>query len=162
DRSDFESPVVVHLDKLEAAQAWLSKNTPDVVLVDYLLDGGRDGMELIASLATGGDRAPAIMLTGARDAVVEIAAMQSGVFDYLNKGLLDVTSLERAIRFAIQRFRVERRLRESEGRLAAAAHLAEEAHAERTRVMAQLGHEFRTPLNAIIGFSDLLRDDVLT
>ena len=40
------------------------------------------------------------------------------------------------------------------------AHAAEEALAERTAFFASLGHELKTPLNAILGFSDLMRNEL--
>ena len=40
------------------------------------------------------------------------------------------------------------------------ASAAEEALAERTAFFASLGHELKTPLNAILGFSDLMRNEL--
>ncbi len=40
------------------------------------------------------------------------------------------------------------------------AHLAEEALKARTAFFAGLGHELKTPLNAILGFSDLMRNEL--
>ncbi len=39
---------------------------------------------------------------------------------------------------------------------------AEQANKVKARFLASMSHEFRTPLNAVIGFSQLLRDDVLS
>ena len=85
----------------------------DVVLVDYRL-GERDGLELLNAAIASGCRAPVIMLTGQGDHEVDVAAMQAGAADYLDKSQLSAPLLERTIRHAIERRRAEDALRESE------------------------------------------------
>ncbi|NLH99445.1 MAG: SpoIIE family protein phosphatase [Chthonomonadales bacterium] len=85
---------------LEAAQ----RNAHDVILVDFRL-GERTGLELIREALKAGCRAPVIFLTGQRDREIDRAAMQAGAADYLIKGRIDASSLERSIRYSLERRR---------------------------------------------------------
>ena len=82
----------------------LRQNQHEVCLVDYRL-GARNGMELLRSAIEEGCPAPIILLTGARDQALDMAAMQAGAADYLVKGQLRADALARSIRYALQRKR---------------------------------------------------------
>ncbi len=82
----------------------------DAYLVDYRL-GERDGLELVRAALEGGCEAPVILLTGQGDHEVDRAALEAGAADYLVKGSVDGTLLERAIRYAIEQKRAEHALR---------------------------------------------------
>ena len=113
-----------HLDWV-ATYDWgldaIRRNEHDVYLIDYRL-GGRTGLELIRDAHESGCGAPLILLTGQGDREVDIEAMNSGASDYLVKGQIDATSLERSIRYAIEHKRgaLEREglVRELQARLA--------------------------------------------
>ena len=85
---------------LQAAQ----RNAHDVILVDYRL-GERTGLDLIREAMRAGCRAPFIFLTGQRDREVDRAAMEAGASDYLIKGRIDASALERSIRYTLERQR---------------------------------------------------------
>jgi PAS domain S-box-containing protein len=85
----------------------------DVYIVDYLL-GGYTGMELLKKVAGDNGAAPFIMLTGMGDYSTDLRAMEYGAADYLVKGELDSTNLERSIRHAIERSKAFKIIRESE------------------------------------------------
>ncbi len=99
---------------LEAGQ----RNAHDVILVDYRL-GERTGLDLVQELTKAGCKAPVIFLTGQRDREIDRAAMRAGAYDYLIKSRIDSSTLERSIRYALDRKRAEEeiarvRLREIE------------------------------------------------
>ncbi len=78
------------------------ENSQDVCLVDYRL-GGRDGIELLQTARQAGAEAPVILLTGAGGLDADHAAMKAGAADYLVKGTVEASHLERVIRYALER-----------------------------------------------------------
>ena len=74
----------------------------DVYLLDYRL-GSRNGLDLVREIALAGVRAPIILLTGFGSREIDLEAMDSGVAGYLDKASLDGPSLERLMRYALER-----------------------------------------------------------
>jgi signal transduction histidine kinase len=94
----------------------LGKSGYDVCLLDYLL-GVRNGLEILSTLEESPERPPIIVLTGQGDYHVDLKAMQYGASDYLLKTELTGHTLERAIRYAMERKKSRDALRESEKQL---------------------------------------------
>ena len=98
---------------------------PVCVLLDLGLPDsvGFDGLRHVLRLAPD---AAVLVLTGASDASLGVAAMAAGAQDYLIKGQVDGATLSRCIRYAIERKRANesaRQLREAEMRQAEYARL---------------------------------------
>ncbi len=83
----------------------------DVYLVDYRL-GDRNGLELLRQAIASGCTAPFIMLTGIGEHKIDLEAMQAGAVDYLEKSLINSATLEKSLRYAIERKRSEQKIRE--------------------------------------------------
>lgn len=92
------------VDTYDAAIARMLRNEHDVYLVDYIL-GERSGLELLKEAVKNGCKAPIILLTGKGAQEVDVAAMKAGASDYLDKGEIGPSLLERSIRYAIERKR---------------------------------------------------------
>lgn len=105
------------INSFDAGLAAMRTNQYDVYLVDYRL-GAETGLDLIRSVIALGCKKPIIMLTGLGDQNVDEEAMQAGVVDYLVKGEINSSLLERTIRYAIQRKQIEGELKEMQQRLA--------------------------------------------
>ncbi len=93
-------------------------NQHDLVLVDYRL-GAENGVTLLRTGQERGCQAPIILLTGAGQHEIDLDAMQAGAADYLVKAGLRADTLERSIRYAIQRKRAAARAAFEQARLAA-------------------------------------------
>jgi diguanylate cyclase (GGDEF)-like protein len=93
----------------EAALQALSSQQYDVYLVDYRL-GEHDGLELVSTATALGCTAPMLMLTGQGTRETDLAAQATGAADYLIKSEITAPLLDRAIRYAIERKRVEMHL----------------------------------------------------
>jgi diguanylate cyclase (GGDEF)-like protein len=83
----------------------------DLLLVDYHLDR-MNGLEFVREVQALGYPAPIIMLTGQGDRDVDLAAMRAGAVDYLEKDQITLPLLERSLRYAVQRSKALRNLRD--------------------------------------------------
>jgi PAS domain S-box-containing protein len=87
----------------------------DVVLLDLGLPDSQ-GLDTFSSLQSQFDRVPVVVLTGMADESVGMEAVRQGAQDYLLKSEIDSRLLARALRYAVERKRIEVALRESEQR----------------------------------------------
>jgi diguanylate cyclase (GGDEF)-like protein len=92
-----------------ALEAMKCNDYYDVFLFDYRL-GDRTGLELLRETVANGCKVPIILLTGQGDHELDVEAMKLGAADYLNKGQIDASLLERSIRYAIERKRSEEQI----------------------------------------------------
>jgi phosphoserine phosphatase RsbU/P len=92
---------------LESGVAALSQAAFDVVLLDiYVPDGaGLANLPLVQGLAP---QVPIIAVGEADDEIVALEAVHAGAQDYLARNQLTPAWLERSIRYAIERYRMER------------------------------------------------------
>ena len=100
----------------EAALESIANHQHDVYLVDYRL-GQHDGLEFLQAALLNGCRTPIILLTGQSNEDIDLAAMRAGAADYLVKGRIDASLLERSIRYAIERNHTLEALHKSESQL---------------------------------------------
>lgn len=151
---------IVLIDNYADAKTCLASDTFDIGLIDYRI-AGHTGLELIDSCGGRLCRTPMVVLTGQGDHELELEATQSGAFDFLDKNELSAVLLERTIRNVRVQFETERKLRENEKLLQQAKTDAEAANQAKTEFLMKMSHDFRTPLNAILGFSEMIRDQRL-
>ncbi|GJQ22850.1 hypothetical protein BIY37_09905 [Candidatus Brocadia sapporoensis] len=84
----------------------------DVYLFDYRLGyGEHTGLELLHKTINLGCKSPIIILTGQDDYHVDMEAIRKGASDYLIKGQINSSLLEKSIRHAIERKRAEEAVR---------------------------------------------------
>ena len=146
----------------------------DVYLVDYRLSEWT-GLDLIREAQKRNCQAPFILLTGQGQREVDFEAMQAGAADYLEKGKLDATLLDRSIRYSIQKKRSEEELEkrvqartqelaetnaalEREIRVRVRAEEAlRELDQRKDEFLATLAHELRNPLAPIRNALEIMR-----
>jgi len=93
----------------DAAAELLHENTPDVILLDYLL-GDRTGVDALRHIRGKDVEVPVIMLTAVDDREVDEEALEAGADDYLTKASLSAPLLDRTIRYAIEKHRLQRQV----------------------------------------------------
>ncbi|WP_405580110.1 PP2C family protein-serine/threonine phosphatase [Streptomyces sp. NBC_01190] len=91
----------------EAVKLLTAGPTPDCVLLDLHLPDAF-GLEAVTRLLRDAPGAPVVVLTGLTEEDSGLAAVAAGAHEYLSKSLLEPQSLNRAIRYAVQRKQIER------------------------------------------------------
>jgi signal transduction histidine kinase len=145
--------VITTADSLEAGIELLNGQRFDVALIDFRI-GGESGLDLVR--AVGGRRSPTplILLTGMAERETDVKAMEAGVFDFIDKSEISPKVMERAIRYARHTHALEVRLHQ-------AVTAMEQAYEAKSTFLARVSHDLRTPLNAVLGFSEVIRDRLL-
>jgi diguanylate cyclase (GGDEF)-like protein/PAS domain S-box-containing protein len=92
------------LSDLGRARERLARGDVDVVLADFDLTG-EAGLESLPSLCAAAGHAAVVILVGAGDDPVGMAALEAGAQEYLCKGPLDPQLLARTLRYAVERKR---------------------------------------------------------
>jgi PAS domain S-box-containing protein len=99
----------------------------DLVLLDYRLPGEVDGLEFYARIKAAGYDVPVILVTGFGNEATVIQALRVGVRDFVTKSLEYLDYLPEAVERVLRQVGTERRLAESEARLAGVIESAQDA-----------------------------------
>lgn len=102
-------PVRIRIvDTLQAAVALAGE--VDVVLLDLHLPDSQ-GQETLDALSTGFAGLPVVVVSGIDDGLMAMQALHVGAQDYLVKGRFDEPGIGRTLRYAMERFALQRELR---------------------------------------------------
>jgi len=101
---------LVHCPSLGEALNYLTQATPNVIVVDLDLPDAF-GLEVVKKVRAAAIEVPIVVLTSRVDDALGLKALHEGAQDYLIKGELDDGLLSRALRYAIERHRMQETLR---------------------------------------------------
>ncbi len=141
--SDCARISLMHASDLRAGLERLATGGIDGVLLDLGLPDS-EGLATLLKVRARCVDLPIIVLTGLDDQALAAKAVREGAQDYLVKGQVDGDLLCRSIRYAIERKRADKALREMEkqGR-------AQEKLASLGQVATGIAHEIRNPLSGL-------------
>ena len=111
---DLEQAYKYELDWVTTYKAGLIKiqrANHDIYLIDHYL-GESSGLELLKEAVQAGCQEPIIIITGKSAPEIDQAALEAGATDYLEKGQITGHVLERSIRYALERNRLLKEIRQ--------------------------------------------------
>jgi diguanylate cyclase (GGDEF)-like protein len=112
--TDLSGQLRFELDWVSTYQAGLNqiqRANHDVYLIDYYLAEG-SGLDLLKEAIQAGCQEPMIIITGQSAPEIDHAALLAGATDYLEKSQISGLLLERSIRYALERNRLLKKIRE--------------------------------------------------
>src|SRR5947208_12466353 len=133
--------------RLSDGLASLASHPPTVVLLDLNLPDSH-GLETFRKVLEKAPDIPVVILSGQEDEALAMKAIHQGVQDYLVKGDMTSRSLERSMRYAIERQALLRSLE-----------ISRKQQIEfKNQFLSHVSHELRTPLTCIHQYASLLFD----
>lgn len=154
---------------LAEAKEFLTKYRPDFIVLDIAISVNHTSIEVVSTLQQLAPEAPLLVFTHQQNESDALSLIQAGAQDYLIKGRGDSSTLRRIFQYSLERSRYQRALQEANNQLESrirdrtaeleqALHIAQELNREKTLLFSNLTHELRTPLHAILNFSDFARE----
>jgi signal transduction histidine kinase len=124
----------------------------DLVITDYLL-GRISGLEVLRKAKESNPMLPVMILTGKGNTDIDMEAMKLGAADYLIKGNFDSSSLERSVRYALERANTSKVLKENEHYQNTLNKLVSTG-----RMARMIAHEVKNPLTNILLCTDQMNE----
>ena len=135
------------VERLADGLAAMAKQPPSVVLLDLNLPDSR-GADTFRKVLDQAPGVPVVILSGQDDEALAMKALHQGVQDYLVKGDITSTHLDRVMRYAIERQALLRTLEMSR----------RQQLEFKNQFLSHVSHELRTPLTSIHQFVTILLD----
>lgn len=135
--------------RLSDGLASIKESTPSLILLDLNLPDCQ-GAETFRRVLEKAPNVPVVILSGQDDEALAIKALNQGVQDYLVKGSISSGSLDRAMRYAVERQALLRSLEMSR----------KQQLEFKNQFLSHVSHELRTPLTCIHQFASILVDGI--
>jgi signal transduction histidine kinase len=135
------------VNRLSDGLAFIKEKAPSVILLDLNLPDCQ-GAETFRRVLEKAPDVPVVILSGQDDEVLAMKALHQGVQDYLVKGAISSSSLDRAMRYAVERQALLRSLEMSR----------KQQLEFKNQFLSHVSHELRTPLTCIHQFVSILFD----
>ncbi len=135
-----------------------------VILLDVVMETERVGLELVKWIRDdlGNSRVRIVLRTGQPGYAPELQVVRDyDINDYKEKSQMTAGRLEATVYSALRSFRDIVRLEDQAQVLSQALRSAELADRAKSDFITHMSHEFRTPLNGIIGLSEMIASEAL-
>lgn len=149
----------------------IAQSKPDIILLDVMMPE-MDGYEVLARLKANPDTTgiPVIFVTAKNDPLSETAAINAGAVDFINKPINPAVVKARVRMHLALRARerevqqlnaeLEMRVLERTQALKDALVKAQVAQTTKANLLANMSHEFRTPLNIVLGMCHVVSKQI--
>jgi len=143
----------------------ISEHRPDLILLDITLPdiNGIDVCRKIKEYKET-ENIPVIFISACTDSSDVVKGFNVGCVDYIRKPFVETEVIARVQNHLTLQFlheNLERRVVERTEQLEKAKVLAETANQAKTQFLSRMTHEFKTPLNSILGFSQLQEQQII-
>jgi signal transduction histidine kinase len=143
---------IIWANNYEVFLSYIGTIHADLVITDYLL-GSISGIEVLKKVKESNPMLPVMILTGKGNTDIDMEAMKLGAADYLIKGNFDSSSLERAVRYALERANTAKVLKENEHYQNTLNKLVSTG-----RMARMIAHEVKNPLTNILLCTDQMNE----
>lgn len=153
-KGSLKNPLVISRSGVEALENLKRNNQsgnttcPSIILLDYKLPA-MDGLDVLSKIREKDPGIPVVFITGFAMQDLDQKALDLGVSDYLLKDDINESSLEKTVRYAIEKTKYLNKLRDTNQELVKSNRAKED-------FFAAMSHELKTPLNAVINFAENL------
>lgn len=149
---DIDVVATLEIDEAESGEVALEKisaSPPDILILDHKMSG-MSGLELLEHVGDRNGEMLTIMITAYASIETAVRAVKRGAYDFLAKPFTP-DELRNTVNKAAVRLVLAKQARR----------LAEERSAVRLQFMRTLSHELQAPLNAVVGYLDMLAQRTL-
>ncbi len=148
----------------QARQVIASEDDIAVVLLDVVMESVHGGLDLVRWIRDdlSNNHVRIVLRTGQPGFAPEMQVVRDyDINDYKEKGEMTAAKLATSVYAALRSFRDIVRLEVQAERLHHALAAAEAANRAKTDFITHMSHEFRTPLNGILGLSEMIAAEIL-
>ncbi len=146
---DIESTIKFEVDVAESGEEAIAKinnRRPDLLLLDYKLPE-MSGLDVLEKVKADESEMLTIMITAYASIDIAISAVKQGAYDFIGKPFTP-DELRKTVSKTAQQLILARQVRK----------LAKERKQVRFQFISVLGHELKSPLNAVEGYLNILKD----
>jgi signal transduction histidine kinase len=143
---------IIWANNYDVFLSYINSIQADLVITDYLL-GSISGIQVLKRAKESNPTLPVMILTGKGNTDIDMEAMKLGAADYLIKGNFDSSSLERAVRYALERANTAKLIKENENYQSTLNKLISTG-----RMARMIAHEVKNPLTNILLCTDQMNE----